>query len=314
MYLRWSSNINFTTITQDYSVPEANKESEGDLDGHIRKLMEKMVNDNPIMDMVTREGPPKDLQSAQNLLMAVFAAVKQVVDNHTDIENHVTADLDSRPQRLPRPVQRDQTYPDAYPDAPICVYKKASYASFHIGICLARVSCLSHLVAVTSMAPPVVDLDAMAEYQDLVQQVHEDIAMIVSSVPYACGWTADGLRRPFDGQAGSSDPGEPAATLFMMSFVPWAMIAVVASPLVTEEQKSYLLHMLRYIADVQRIRQAEALLDVTANATTMKSLAHWDRTILRDHGDTIPASWIGKGTSLESEIYQKQQMTVAPTR
>lgn len=264
--------------------------------------MDFVVAKNPILEVVNQQGFPQDLQSAQNLIEVAVSYIKTIVDRFTEMETIAFVCQGSKPLRVPCPTQRDPIFPDAYPQTPICIYKNMHHAVFHLCICLARVSCLTHLVSLISQINFTTGHEEMPGYQMMVTRAHDDLETIVSSIPYVCGWTADGTHIFPDA---SNSHSQARNTCFAPNFIIWALIGPATNHLATRDQKAYLIHMAQYVAQVRRIRQAEALLDVTVQATTRNSMSRWHHTVLSGENERIPASWIGKGTSLEDEIYRQ---------
>ncbi|KAI1841825.1 hypothetical protein JX265_009434 [Neoarthrinium moseri] len=306
MWLKWRNTVSYATFSPTY-LSAVGQYSGGELDHLVRSRMDFIITGNPITETINRDGFPKEPIAAQGLVKIAVDYIKYVIDGFTDMETEGFVTQESRPLRLPCPIQRDSTYPGAYPNTPIYVYKTVHHASFHLAICLARVSCFTHLMALTSQLGCSARVEQMPAYKVLTRRVQDDIETIVSSVPFVCGWTADGVQA-FSGSSESSEATLPALeTSFATSFVIWALIGPATCPLATDNQRTYLMHMLRYIANVRRVRQAEALLDVTAQTTTRLTLSRWHHTVLTPGNVNIPASWIGQGTSLEAEIYRSSQ-------
>lgn len=272
--MRWIDDIG---VTIDKSKAAAKLEfNDNNLDYHARFIMDAVVGNIPTLEVISHGGFSMDTVSVDDLAPAMVTNFKEAVDSYTDLETTAFLTLGSRPLRLPRPTQRDSIFPDAYPQSPILVYKNVQHASFHMAICIMRVGCLTHLQALALYSKFGTGFQQIPAYQTMLLKAKDDIETIVSSVPFICGWTADGTNMFPD--VPEATP-QSCRTSSAISWISWILANLSTNPLVTEEQKNYLTHMTRYVADVRRVRLAGALLDATIHNTTRESLSRWHRKI-----------------------------------
>lgn len=273
--MRWRKDIGFTMHAPAHIAKvEIN---DNNLDYHARVMMDSVVANSPIMELISQFGLPNDAQSAERFIITAVTSNKEVIDRFTELETTAFVALRSRPLRLPRPTQQDSTFPDAYPQSPILVYRNMHHAVFHITVCMARVASLIHLRTVLLQIRFTTGFQELPAYQAMLYRAQDDIEAIVSSVPFICGWTADGTH--VFPNALDPTPRHPQSdgTCFAPNFVAWALAGLATSNIATAEQKEYLVHMIRYIADIRRVRQAEALRGVAAEGTAKTSLSQWRR-------------------------------------
>ncbi|KAK9423431.1 hypothetical protein SUNI508_04325 [Seiridium unicorne] len=245
LWLQWRSSISSATFTPN-ALAKVNDINESTMDHHIRSMMDSVVAKNPVIEVLKQHGLPEDVQSAKHLVVSVVTYVKSAVDRFTDMETTAFVTQGSKPLRLPRPVQRDSVFPDAYPQSPICVYKNMHHAVFHLWICLARVSCLTYVTALTSQIKFETGFQDMPAYQAIAQRARDDLETIVSSTPYICGWTAEGTHVFSDAPDGKNRHPQARQTCFATNFIAWALMGPATNPLATDEQKAYLMHMARW--------------------------------------------------------------------
>lgn len=282
LWLRWPKDLG--PVTHIPSATAGVQISDSNLDYHIRSMRDYVTFHCPLKRVINQYGIPKDAQSAQNVMRAILNCTKVVVNHFTELETAVFVKLGSRPMRLPRPVQRDATFIDAYPKSPILIYTNMHHAAFHMAIYVTRVSCMTHLMALASQVGFETGIEKLPEYQALLHRAQDDLEAIVSSVPFICGWTADGTHIFPNALDATLRHPQSQGTCFATNFITWSLVGQARNPIATEEQRQYLIHMARYLADIRRVRQAEVLLDVTAQGTTKLSLSRWHQRV--EGGDT----------------------------
>jgi len=184
-----------------------------------------------------------------------------------------------------------------FPQGPIFMYHTMLHAGYRLAMALACLEPCSRAVGIVMSSPELSFLRDTHEYQQLEEGGKQAIAEIVGSAPYFCGL----LNAPAkSGSSASSSHQFDVAGIRdaqAVSFSTWALAAVIMSPQATATQREYSLGMLRYCHQVKGLGQAAALHEACMEVLQRYAMAGQSTT------SGIPASWMGRGTSLESLIY-----------
>lgn len=204
-------------------------------------------------------------------------------------------------QPIPADLPREVDGWVLFTDSPVYVYDSMLHAGFRLAMTLLYLEPSSKAAVFMSSIPKpaMQSVQEMEEFQELIASGERAVAEIVGSVPYFCGLLPSSML----GEKQSNELFNIAGIrdAQAISFGIWAMAAAFLSPFTTDAQRKYILGMLRYCHQVKGVGQAaalhEACMEVArcATATPPQSCA-----------SSIPAAWMGRGTSLEALIYGKK--------
>ncbi|KAH7039919.1 uncharacterized protein B0I36DRAFT_357294 [Microdochium trichocladiopsis] len=237
---------------------------------------------------------PDYLPGLITALMAMYRRFANIDRVMSELYNVGPTPSQSLPDDLPHKVDGW----DVFMEGPIHIYHNMLHAGFRLAMALAYLEPCSKATVIAMTAPGLDYLRETNEYQELEAGGRRAIAEIVGSVPYFCGLLPASMtgnrnsssRHLFD-VAGIRDAQA-------ISFSTWAMAAGVMAPQTTGAEREYLLRMLRYCHEVKGLGQAAALHEACMEVVRKSATPH------HATATSIPAAWMGRGTSLESLIYE----------
>lgn len=241
--------------------------------------------------------PPPSAPSPDHLIRCLADMYGRFANvNHVMGELYNIDPVTSRPVPSGTPLTMDGWV--LFPKGPVFMYHNMLHAGYRLAMALACLEPCSKAVGTVMSSTELDFLRGTDDYQQLEEGGKQAIAEIVGSAPYFCG---------LFNAAGSSGSSAPPSHQFdvagirdaqAVSLFTWALAAVVMSPQATATQREYSLGMLRYCHQVKGLGQAAALYEACMEVLQRYTMPGKSTT------GGIPASWMGKGTSLESLIYE----------